>query len=404
MADLRRSEGAREAMEEFDHRKQARSTGRHEVSKKEDPSLQCLPATLKRYVTLFLPLPDTLTLSHTCCALRNDLSLTCLELPQLCPRHLRWCVSQSGFDDVLRGNIPQRGLELVTGVCPHRAVHSVTFRCKYFGKPDCGEYRNPGWLYVVGHRTSTNPGLDSIVSNERTHFLPYRERGRVLAVSHAQDSIANFNLSFCPREDESYSLWYGVGGGGASGYKICVDDAQQVMVVYDNPSRGFRKVFRYLSPLFGRIDGGEIPSSEVEAALPRIAAVLEFLVTTKDACNGNADDTAGNVSGAMSKALAAHAPILEHLRAHNLDLSNDDIVHTLREMIPRVQLVASKIRSNFKKSESDIYRSCHYDDTPTLEADMVRYGLPIPSDGTNRPRERIMRRFCRQLLDTWRNH
>jgi len=67
----------------------------------------------------------------------------------------------------------------------------------------------------------------------------------VFASPHAPHSSQSLHITFMPKREKSYHLWYVVGGGGEHSMNLCNVTVQAI--VYDDPSRSFLKAYHFVA-------------------------------------------------------------------------------------------------------------------------------------------------------------
>jgi hypothetical protein len=149
-----------------------------------------LPAELKQRITDYLPAPDALRLRRVSKSVCSDLSLTVRPAFRILQKQ-QWAGDSSGKSNPRMATwIPVFG---------GSKTHSITLQCQWRSLENhWGDSMSR--ICIVAHR----PDDDELSMSAGTVVV---ER------SLSSISASNLGLSFRPKSEEIYSLWYVVGGG-----------------------------------------------------------------------------------------------------------------------------------------------------------------------------------------------
>lgn len=190
-----------------------------DFSKTSCSSFTELPAELKRRVTDFLPVQEALRLRTTSTRIYSDLGLT-VRPPFQILHDVHW---QGDLDS-------PSGSPLIATIIPvfeRRRTHSITVECQ------CHEQCGNGKLYVLAHRCFEEDEDEEDGDTDDDAFSI--SRGTIVAelcfTGHLL-TTRSLSLSFQPKSDEMYDLWYQVGGG--PGNQLRLRSVCVYAVVYEN--------------------------------------------------------------------------------------------------------------------------------------------------------------------------
>mmetsp|Transcript_8543 Transcript_8543/g.14983 ORF Transcript_8543/g.14983 Transcript_8543/m.14983 type:complete len:301 (-) Transcript_8543:155-1057(-) len=154
----------------------------------------------------YLPPLDAIDLSRTCRKLQSQLSLTATPRRRILTGFIR---HDSNDDRHYGFQIP-----IISQVAVHSILVSMTWK-------DQGWGNRKGRVFVVagGGRVVYSSGI-------------------------APHNLEQFSFTFEPRQNESYHLWYNVGGGG--GHSLRLSNVSVQALVFDDPSGCFGKAHIFL--------------------------------------------------------------------------------------------------------------------------------------------------------------
>mmetsp|Transcript_5240 Transcript_5240/g.9631 ORF Transcript_5240/g.9631 Transcript_5240/m.9631 type:complete len:309 (-) Transcript_5240:94-1020(-) len=201
-----------------------------------------LPEDILRKVVGYLASSGALGLACTSKSIRSQLSLATTN-----PRRiLNKFYHHDCNDDIHRGfQIPVPSQQMVS-------VHSTRLSINW---------RDQGWgnrksqVFVIATKKDQTPyesaGSVQIWNDERKEF----GGGRVVYRSEiAPHSMGRLTITFMTKQEESYHLWYVVGGGG--GHAISLEDVKVQSLLFGDSSQTFAKAHNFLveSKIFGAWD------------------------------------------------------------------------------------------------------------------------------------------------------
>eukprot|EP00980_Cylindrotheca_fusiformis_P004240 scaffold918_cov126-Cylindrotheca_fusiformis.AAC.19 len=157
---------------------------------------QSLPNDLQKAVAVFLPLRETLYLIQSCKSMKGDLGLS----RSLCSIGRQ--MSSPADISVLSVEMQNNPMCLIASVVPtdSKPFHSMTFQSEWV---DQGIGERKGRLFVVAQK--------KVVSQGRSHALPFEEGKVVCKTSVVGHTMANVTASFHVKPDEFYQVWCFVG-------------------------------------------------------------------------------------------------------------------------------------------------------------------------------------------------
>ncbi|KAL7537280.1 hypothetical protein ACHAWF_005716 [Thalassiosira exigua] len=173
----------------------------------------------------YLPPADALRLAATCKKVHATLSLTATP-----PREL---LAEFRRD---RDDGPRRGFEIPvpTAVKCHSVLLSATWKGE-------GRARREGRVFVVAERKDAPP-IDG-----RSSGKSFGGGRLVYASAPAPGTATRLDISFRPKGNESYYLWYTVGGASGSRRSLSLSSVAVRALVYDDPSRSYGNAHNFLS-------------------------------------------------------------------------------------------------------------------------------------------------------------
>lgn len=210
-----------------------------------------LPDDLKTRINQFVDPNDALSFAATCKNLNGSLSLSCLRSTTFV-EYVAW---SGGYVD---GDTPRK-YQRIPILFPRR-IHSVGLSLRW---EDQGWGNRKGQIYVVAVATrekiatTTTTTLAETQTPESSLPQDRFNGGRLVYESPiAKHNDEPLRMSFCPKADETYYLWYKVGGGG--GHELKLQNIRVHMLVQmdvgRNLCRNFSALHRHgiLDPLFCR--------------------------------------------------------------------------------------------------------------------------------------------------------
>ena len=197
-------------------------------------SLVNLPSVLKTRIASFLNHQDFIRFSRTKKVFRSEIWLSSLSPPYELIYSQVW-LGTTGDD------VPKKAERIpVFSSQPH----SITLTCKW---KDQGWGEHLGRLYVVAERSENTQQHQqkhqecSSSDSDKEHFLMFHGRRVVCESSPSPHEYSSLELTFSPRRDEIYHLWYKVGGVGGS--YLMVDNLVVHSLVYDDQERSLRTIY-----------------------------------------------------------------------------------------------------------------------------------------------------------------
>jgi hypothetical protein len=181
---------------------------------------------MQRIASFLHPL-NAIDFSRTCRAVHDSLALASLNpaLPLIAEKKLLIGGDSTGDQEVPWIRLP---------VPLHRRVHSATLSL---------QWRDQGW----GHRK----GQLRIVGRRRTQHIDRNDPfhgGKIVSESPlAEHQLTNCKLTFVPKEDHVYNVFYRVGGGG--GHKLHLESVTLFSMILNDPNRYFSRNYRVLREL-----------------------------------------------------------------------------------------------------------------------------------------------------------
>jgi hypothetical protein len=191
--------------------------------------LTLLPPEVLVRVASYLSVDDVSRFSQTCRPLHRSLGLTRLDPVRVLPATIApWIGSYTNGD---RQKQWRKIPPLVLPQQQHR-LRRIMFRCRW---SDQGWGYRKGRLYILAFPSSMQVAP--------RHLEPgYGGRLVCGSPTDAEHHQSTLRLSFEPREDEVYYLYYKVGGGG--GHTLHVHDATLGVILWDYPDKRLSKQIR----------------------------------------------------------------------------------------------------------------------------------------------------------------
>jgi hypothetical protein len=117
----------------------------------------------------------------------------------------------------------------------HVKLHSVTLDLSW---KDQGWGNHKGELFLVAHADGAEPDPSA----------RFRGGRLVWATDHAAPhQLEALRVTFCPREDETYCIWYKAGGGG--GHTLLIQNLAVSMTIFDDEEWNWKRMFHRMTDL-----------------------------------------------------------------------------------------------------------------------------------------------------------
>ena len=209
-----------------------------------------IPSVVKARIATYLTAKDALQWAATSKSMQTDLGLSVLTPPY------ELLYSQIWLGDRITGDHPRRYNPRIPILC--RRSHSIIVSCRW---KDQGWGTRQGKLFIVASKTTTATGMGSTTTKNNNHHNHHHYRipsdpsispfdgGRVVCESptFAGHSWTTLQMSFCPRDEELYHLWYVCGN--MDGSLLMVEDLVVRTVLFDDPSRNVTHSYQRLCDL-----------------------------------------------------------------------------------------------------------------------------------------------------------
>jgi hypothetical protein len=186
-----------------------------------------LPPELMQRTASFLHPLNAIDFSRTCRAVHDSLALASLDpaLPLIAGTKLLIGEYSTGDQEAPWIRLP---------VPLHRRVHSATLSLQW---RDQGWGNRKGQVRIVGRHT-TQPAD----RNDPFHG------GKIVSESPiAEHQLTNCKLTFVPKEDHVYYVFYRVGGGG--GHQLHLESVTLFSMIFNDPNRYVSRYYRVLREL-----------------------------------------------------------------------------------------------------------------------------------------------------------
>mmetsp|Transcript_7407 Transcript_7407/g.14055 ORF Transcript_7407/g.14055 Transcript_7407/m.14055 type:complete len:344 (+) Transcript_7407:149-1180(+) len=190
------------------------------------PTINNLPgAIMRHHVAKFLAFSDMCQLSITSKKLHSQLPVSIMP-----PRKV---LTEFSRIDYHNGNADygpyemDYGFEIPLPSHPQVACHSI--RVSMSWRDQGLELGQKGYFLIMASDKETGGRLGRIV----------------FASPYAPHSSQSLHITFMPKRDQSYHLWYVVGGGG--GHSLNLYNVTVQAIVYDEPSRSFFKAYNFVA-------------------------------------------------------------------------------------------------------------------------------------------------------------
>jgi hypothetical protein len=227
-------------------------------------NLTNLPSVLKERIALFLEPREAYRLSKTCRQLHSDLGLSVLSPPY------EYLFSQVWVGETMTGDLPRRSEEIpILSIRPH----SIGLQCRW---KDQGYGDRKGRLYVIGEpkrtlifeeknrsdHSETNAMRNKEEEEEATNLAPFEGGSLVYESPLAPHTFSNLKVTFVPRPNETYHLWYRCGGGG--GHLLMVEELIVNTLFFDDKNRNWTSHYKTLNALGVLVDGSTTEEDDCE--------------------------------------------------------------------------------------------------------------------------------------------
>lgn len=212
------------------------------TSNQNNRTLVRLPSVLKTRIASYLNHRDAICLNQTSKVFHNDIRLSSLS-----PSY-ELMYSQIWLGETVAGDVPCRG-EMIP-IFSSRP-HSVTLTCRW---RDQGWGERKGRLYIVGETKSILSQDKQQQHDNETNEKDLFHGGKVICESPlAPHEFTMMDLSFAPKINEKYYLWYRCGGGG--GHLLMVENLIVHTLAFDDDEKSTKTIYSRLCSL-GILDMG----------------------------------------------------------------------------------------------------------------------------------------------------
>jgi hypothetical protein len=186
-----------------------------------------LPPELMQRTASFLHPLNAIDFSRTCRAVHDNLALASLSpaIPLIAGKKVFIGAYSTGDQEVPWIRLP---------IPLHRRIHSATLSLLW---RDQGSGNQKGKVWIVGRRTT-----QVVDRNDPFHGMTIVSESPI-----AEHQLTNCKLTFVPKEDHVYYVFYRVGGGG--GHQLHLESVTLFSMIFNDPNRFVSRYYQVLREL-----------------------------------------------------------------------------------------------------------------------------------------------------------
>lgn len=309
--------------------------------------LERMPLELLHRIASFLRYSDVLQFSRTSKLLyyESSLGLSSLKLPSAILHYTRW--SAAAGSSKIRGDIPRKYCSLplllsnnIKQQCLHTIIVSGTYVDQGWGK-------QKGRLYIIGSSSRHKQQQHRIVAV--TPMAPHGETKFSLEIPY-YSTISSVGDAALDNDgsnndgDETFHLWYSVGGGG--GHSLTVFNLFVEAVVFDDVNRLLSKNFNALG---SHQPGGSLPPVR---ELRNIKTRILLLQQHKKQIGGG-----GGKSGASD---TSSTPISTYFESIGICTSSEPSLVALDQIVSSLIQIGSDVSPNSDRKKLALFKYHHH--------------------------------------------